>query len=362
MVEVRRLAEAERRIQILEDLLTVRRGTGAGSQGKEPLAAALSKAEAAAVALACGTAATAATASSSWPGEPEQPAPSSQASAAEESAAEELPAPQAAMVRGLHLGPVLSGRQAQAPCAAVPASRRCGGPPSGFRRDAQAPGGCPSSAVTSAAPTPRFTGRSASAAPSSPRSAGGEEAAASAGIAAALRQLEARFAQPMQQRLASVLRELEAAREQAREHSKQNALLQRRLEEQRQLLARVTDFEEQNLMFSARALEDSPMYERLPEFLAEERLEWERCRLAAEDLAVERCWQLEREAAAQLERERLRKLAEEMRDTEHELAGLGKLVDELQLVHNDAERKAADNRAMLRKIEKLRSGPPRWRN
>merc|ERR1740129_1135562 len=157
--------------------------------------------------------------------------------------------------------------------------------------------------------------------PVSPGSAS-DGAATSLGVMEVLRQAEGRLAQPLQQKLQVLVQELETARDQVREQGRQSAQLQRTLEEQRHAISRAGELEDQNQLFTTRVTNDEEICDGLPGLLAEERLEWERCRLAAEDLAVERQLLREFQIAAEKDKERRRNLAAEARGVDSELAEL----------------------------------------
>lgn len=259
----------------------------------------------------------------------------------------------------------LAGRPLAAP------SRRVGGPPTSGRRESSAPAGngpaAPAAAAALPDPTVLWGGRPSSsqrrlsARASSPRLSVQDEAISPSSVSSVLEQLEPRLGQTLQTRLTLLGEHVETARGHVREQSKQNAQLQRCIEEQKERVARISDFEGHNRIFSTRVSQDARMFECLPSLVARERLAWERCRLAAEDLAQERRLAGEAEAAALRERGRQAALAREARVAEAQLRWLGERAGELQRVHDDAAKKAIENRTLLRKIEKLRVGIPRWR-
>lgn len=408
---MRRFAETEPRIHALEDLLVVYGqacGQEAPPQLDVPLGQAVAKAVAAAALLAgCGTGSAASTASLLGDGHPERRSSrrlarertscASLASAgAEEDRPECEPCPEDSLSQSgvvvrcgrRFIGPIFADRQhGGASSTPVPSplvdvhwtGRRSSYVPahaphqSGLlsSRRALSPGASPRQnsplsglrrLSVAAVASPRAPGHPRVGSPAkSPR--GGEQAAVLAGITSALRLLEPRLVAPLQERLDATVQQLEAAREQVREQGRQNAQLQRKAEEQRNLLQQLSEFEEQNQMLATRLSGECPScaaQDRTHEVVAEERLEWERCCLAAEDLAVERLRHLEHEALRKREREWQRREASLAAQAWQQITEINRQIEELQRFHSGAAKMAAANRTMLRRIDKLRRHE-RWR-
>lgn len=167
----------------------------------------------------------------------------------------------------------------------------------------------------------------------------------------------------LQDRLDAVVQHLDIAREQVREQSRQNLQLQRSAEEHRHLLKRVSDLEEQNELFVARLSECScgAAHSGVPKWMAEERSEWERCRLAAEDLSVERLRLLELEAIRKRHREQERREASALQHAREEISRLDQRIEEMNKVRTEADRMAVANRRMMRQIDRL-CRHQRWRH
>lgn len=284
------------------------------------------------------------------------------------------------------IGPIFSSRQQQqaALTTEVSPSRRCGGAPCVTGRREKTRHGClnsptagsPRRASASKSPrrvsqaTPRsgLIVRVGSPSPSvrvgssvgSPR--GGEQAALLASMASALRLVEPRYSNPLQARLDATVQHLDSAREQVREQNRQNLQLQRTAEEHRHLLKRVSSLEEQNDMFVARLAECScgAAHTGVPKWMAEERSEWERCQLAAEDLSVERLRLLEQEAIRKRHLEQRRREASALQHACEEASRLDQRIEELTLVRSEAERMAVANRRMMKQIDRL-CRHQRWR-
>lgn len=398
MVDMRRFAETERRIHALEDLLGVY-GQACGQEASPQLDVPLGQAVAKAVATAAllsggGTGSAASTASLLGDGHHERrerrTSCASLASAcAEEDRPECEPWPEDSLSQSgvvvrcgrRFIGPIgTSSTPVPSPLVDV----HCAG-----RRSSLVPAHAPhqsgllsSRRALSPGASPRqntsLSGlrRLSVAALASPRAAahprvgsptmsqrGGEQAAVLAGIASALRLLESRLVAPLQERLDATVQQLEAAREQVREQGRQNAQLQRKAEEQRHLLQQLSEFEEQNQMLATRLsgeCRSCAAQDRTHEIVAEERLELERCCLAAEDLAVERLRHLEHEELRKREREWQRREAYLAAQARQQIIEINRQIEELQRFHSEAAKMAPANRTMLQRIDKLRRHE-RWR-
>jgi len=188
-----------------------------------------------------------------------------------------------------------------------------------------------------------------------------DEAFTLSNAASVLQQLEPQLAVALQERLTSLCEQVETARGKVRDKLRENAQLQRSIEERREVMARVADVEGHNRIFATRASQDERISECLPTLQTREVLECERHRMASEDLAVERLRAFEAKAASLRARESEQQLAQEARGVEAQLRELNVRIEELQRVHFEADKKAVENRALQRKIDKLRHGNPRWR-
>eukprot|EP00927_Polykrikos_kofoidii_P060658 TRINITY_DN55596_c0_g1_i1.p1 TRINITY_DN55596_c0_g1~~TRINITY_DN55596_c0_g1_i1.p1 ORF type:complete len:612 (+),score=99.91 TRINITY_DN55596_c0_g1_i1:61-1836(+) len=224
----------------------------------------------------------------------------------------------------------------------------------------------PSSKPTTSPRISRCSGLASPTSNSSPRAANGvtrQQSNSAAQLAeeeatSALRSVDPRLAQPLRERLAAILRDIEASRTRIREQHLRILNLQKQVDHRKRVSERLEEMEKQNAIFLSRCSEHRHRIKRQEDGLIDAaRANRERCGFMAEDVAAEH--QLIETTRASL----LTKL-NQLHEAEHvkqELSELRKHVRVLENKKADASLKEKENLQLFEMINDLRKGQPRWR-